>query len=101
MTTIEIFKNPSGQYTGITTTGHANYAEQGSDIVCAAVSGIVQGIALGIDKYSKITDFEKKSGRLKIVFYPNDNTEVLIQTLILSISDLEANYPKNIKLKGI
>ena len=36
------FVKSSGRFTGFTVTGHAGYADSGSDIVCAGVSSAVQ-----------------------------------------------------------
>ena len=38
MIEVEFFREPDGTLTGYTFSGHSDYAEQGSDIVCAAVS---------------------------------------------------------------
>ena len=41
MTAVTIYKR-SGQYAGFTVEGHAGYAEEGQDIVCAAVSVLLR-----------------------------------------------------------
>ena len=41
MIDVTLFQNDSGDYVGFRMTGHAEYAEYGSDIVCAAVSVLV------------------------------------------------------------
>ncbi len=41
MTTITICKDKNGSYKQLTCTGHAGYANAGSDIVCASVSVLV------------------------------------------------------------
>ena len=41
MTKVEIF-NHDGRISGFAVTGHSGYAEEGSDIVCAAVSSAVK-----------------------------------------------------------
>ena len=41
MTKVEIF-NHDGRINGFSVSGHSGYAEEGSDIVCAAVSSAVQ-----------------------------------------------------------
>ncbi len=37
-----VFERKNGTYCGCTVKGHAGYAEQGQDVVCAAVSSAVQ-----------------------------------------------------------
>lgn len=48
MTHVTIFRSCSGDITGFESTGHADYAEIGTDIVCAAISAILQTAMLGI-----------------------------------------------------
>ena len=40
MIRVTLFKSPGGNITGFSCKGHAGYAEEGSDIVCAAVSAL-------------------------------------------------------------
>ena len=47
MTTVR-FTRKDGMLTGVTCTGHTGYAEAGEDIVCAAVSSVVQTAVLGL-----------------------------------------------------
>jgi uncharacterized protein YsxB (DUF464 family) len=39
---VKFTKNKNGEYIKLTVEGHSGYAEEGSDIVCAAVSSAVQ-----------------------------------------------------------
>jgi uncharacterized protein YsxB (DUF464 family) len=39
---VKFTKNKIGDYTGFSVEGHSGYADEGSDIVCAAVSSAVQ-----------------------------------------------------------
>ena len=46
MTKVEIF-NHDGRIHGFSVSGHSGYAEEGSDIVCAAVSAAVTFVLTG------------------------------------------------------
>ena len=41
MTRAVLFEDAAGRITGVSVKGHSGYAEEGSDIVCAAVSSAV------------------------------------------------------------
>ncbi len=41
MTKITIFRNHDGEYLGFDCLGHAGYADEGEDIVCAGISALV------------------------------------------------------------
>lgn len=47
MTTITLFRSRS-HLVGFEVLGHTGYAEEGSDIVCAAVSALTQGAVIGL-----------------------------------------------------
>ena len=40
--------------TGYKVSGHAGFAEEGSDIVCSAVSALTQAPLLGLEKHLKL-----------------------------------------------
>ena len=48
MIRIKMEKDRQGRLCGFIVEGHADYAEEGSDIVCAAVSALTQTALLGI-----------------------------------------------------
>ena len=43
MVSVDLFRNRQGMITGYKVSGHAGYSEEGSDIVCSAVSALTQG----------------------------------------------------------
>ena len=52
MIDVTLFQNDSGDYVGFRMTGHAEYAEYGSDIVCAAVSVLVINTINSVEKFT-------------------------------------------------
>ena len=52
MIRIKMEKDRQGRLCGFIVEGHADYAEEGSDIVCAAVSALTQTALLGIIRYA-------------------------------------------------
>ena len=43
---------------GIESKGHSGYSEKGSDIICSAVSVLMQSLVLGLSEISKINGLE-------------------------------------------
>lgn len=82
--------------------GHANYAEEGYDIICASVSSIVQTAVLGLVKvlFEKIEyTVEERDGYLKCKLdNPNDKTEIILQTMKEGLKDIESQFPQYMKL---
>jgi uncharacterized protein YsxB (DUF464 family) len=109
MTKIKIFKN-NDVYMGFECSGHSGYAEFGKDIVCASVSSIMQACILGIVKVLKvkaIIEREDKKGYIKIELPLDldknilDRTQVLFETVRVSIEDLLDGYSKYISMEVI
>lgn len=85
------------QYISLEVFGHANYAEHGQDLVCAAVSAIVTG---GFNAFndSDIKSIELKEGYAFVEVNLNKGQEVL-KVLEIQLKTLEESYPKYIKIK--
>ena len=88
-------------------TGHTGYGEQGEDIVCAALSSIVQTAALGLlqvvgVKFDYRTD---ERGYLKMAL-PDDldekvrhDCDTVLETMLLGVADLNQGYSDFIELE--
>ena len=107
MTNIVFFKKDN-LILGFSCSGHTGYGESGYDIVCSALSSLTQSCAMGLKDVLKIKiDMKKddKQGYLKVVL-PEDieksklrDSQILLDTLYISISDIAKNYSKYIKLE--
>ncbi len=89
-------------------SGHTGYAEHGEDIVCSALSSMVQSCALGLKKVAKANpkiDRIDDEGYYKIELPKNiddktmQSSQILLKTLLLSVKDLATNYFEYIKLE--
>ncbi len=87
---------------GFNVNGHAEFNEYGSDIICSAVSILVQTTIVSIDEILKeeysifedednaIVDFKVKS--------PTDKTSLLIESMELGIDAIAKQYPTYVKI---
>lgn len=90
---------------GFHVSGHAGYADHGSDIVCSAVSVLSMSIANGITEVLNIQpkiDINE-DGMLKLSLRKNskeeiDSSQVLLKTMLINMKDLEKNYTDYIKV---
>lgn len=85
----------------ITISGHADYSEAGTDIVCASVSSIAITTVNAIMKINaEAIDFNEKDGFLEISIKKNDKiVNILLDNMVSLFEELEGNYPDNIKIK--
>lgn len=84
----------------ITVTGHSGYAPPGQDIVCAAVSVLVQNLILSIEALTddKIS-YDIKPGKADIYYRnPSEKTTTLIDSFFIGISAIAAEYPEYVKI---
>ena len=107
MTSVRFFLK-DGKYVGVTCEGHCDYAEEGSDIVCAAVSSVVQTAVLGLMCKAGISvryEVDEKQARLSAML-PDELTErqahdadTILATACLGVSDLYEQYSDFINLE--
>jgi len=106
MTTVEIIRR-GGHITHIDCNGHTNYGVTGEDIVCAALSSVVQTALLGLMSVVGIAVKYKKdenAGKLSITV-PDGITDeqrkaadYILETMLLGISDLNEGYSDFVEL---
>ena len=83
-------------------SGHSDYAEEGSDIVCSAVSSAVYMAANTILEIIKISpETVVRDGYLKLEKNLDDarKSKVITDGLYLHLSELQGQYPNNLKLE--
>lgn len=108
MTEIKILKI-NNQIISVECNGHTGFDEFGKDILCASISSLIQGCALGLLKVAEIKNLQiqKKDtdGYYKITIPSNISKEqqekanVLLNTLELCLKDFVKGYPKYIKME--
>ena len=103
MTKVEIFRK-NGNIIGYKASGHSGYSEQGSDIICSAISTSLQMTLIGIQEVLKLkVDFKINDGFLDVDL-KNISQDKLTQTNILTevmaifLKELTKQYPKYIRL---
>ena len=94
------YKEENNHIKYIKISGHANYADNGYDIVCASVSSIAITTINAIIMNDKTSiDYKEADGLLEIniLKYSNFN-DILMTNMIDLLQELEKQYKKNIKI---
>ncbi len=88
------------QLQGFEISGHAMYAESGSDIVCASVSSAAFMAANTItDVICANADAAAEEGRMIVTLnQPNEQAQAVLRGLELHLTELSKQYPENIKI---
>ncbi|MBR5579026.1 MAG: ribosomal-processing cysteine protease Prp [Lachnospiraceae bacterium] len=99
MTHILIFKSKEGEYRGFNCIGHAEYADIGEDIVCAAISVLVintinsmeelagEEMSVVVNEDAGLIDCRFKSSI-------NEKTVLFMDSFILGLKGIKKQYGK-------
>lgn len=110
MTNVQIFKQDNN-ILGYVVSGHSGYAEQGSDIICSAISSLAQSTCVGLDNVLNLNPIVKvkQNNAYFSCFLPKtltqkqfSNAQILLATFEKSVQLLLAgdkNYKKYINLE--
>ena len=84
----------------ITLRGHANYAEIGKDIVCSAVSVLVQTLVQSVATLTTDRiEYKMRPGTVDIKFWClSDQSKVLIDAFFIGIKGVADSYPACVKV---
>ena len=99
MTTIIIRKTVKKEYVGLICMGHAGYAENEPDIVCAAVSVLVINTINAIEKLAgqkpEVLQNEE-TGFIRCDFKDslNEKSILLMDAMVLGLQDISKTYGK-------
>src|SRR5687767_5766841 len=88
-------------YSYIIIKGHANFADKGKDIVCAAVSAITNGTVNFLQiNYGKCCKIICNSTEISI-YLQNDNLEcqLALKLMLYQLKNIEDYYPDYLKIK--
>ena len=106
MTTVTVFRRPDGSLSGFDCRGHAEYADAGEDIVCAAVSDLTQGTLNGLLNVLKApVDYriDEKDGILTaslgdVPEGKRAGAQLLLETLASALQMIEADYARFVRV---
>ena len=98
MIKVTIYKTDKHEYVGFDALGHAGFADEGMDIVCAAASALIINTINAVERYtsdetSVVTDdSEGAQGLIQFRFTggrPTHDAELLLKTMILGLEEIE------------
>ncbi|MBI5974185.1 ribosomal-processing cysteine protease Prp [Staphylococcus canis] len=103
MINVDISLNDEGQVSDVIMTGHADYAEHGQDIVCAGASAVLFGsinAIMGLTSEKPDIDYDDEGGyfHVRSVDPSNEQAQLILQAMIVSLQTMEDEYKDYIKL---
>ena len=102
MTNITVYRRSSLAF-GLKIEGHSGYAESGADIVCAAVSVLVQALHIGLTEYVHIVPEVRVDDTVALIelHWSNDGRSelnVLVETILKALYETARSYKAHVKL---
>ena len=104
MISADFFVTSDGVLTGFEVSGHSGYAEEGSDIVCAAVSAMAYMTANTVTEVINASpDIKVEEGfiSLKLKNGEEHKCEIPLKGFYLQMKELVKQYPEYIRIKEV
>ena len=109
MTNVKVLYDLTGKIKGFDTNGHSGYAEHGKDIVCAAVSVLMQTAVQSIEYVADVANviYETKGpGSMKVVLPDNllpgtrwSKAKIILESILIGFEGIEATYPEYVQIE--
>ncbi len=104
-----LFKYLKHKFSSFEISGHAEYREEGFDIVCAGISAtVITSLNLICKLLKEKVKFNENQDKgyiyLEVINHEFDDkthqfVELIIENLISSLQDIEESYPNHLKVK--
>jgi len=110
MINVTITRSHDGLIESFTMSGHAEFAEYGQDIVCAAASAVSFGTVNAIEALTGVVPEIEQGGEggfLRCVVPKelqkeiDEKVQLLLEGMIVSLETIERDYGQYIKIKNI
>lgn len=98
-------RNRNGLF-ALTATGHAGWGEHGGDIVCAAISTLMQALAVGLQDVLALEGVREDSDpgvpSISLVWSGGgERAECIARTVYLSLQGVAASYPEYVTVREL
>lgn len=102
MLDVTFYEDGRKRLSSFAATGHAAFAEYGEDIVCAAVSAILQAARLGLEEHARIAlNVVQEAGNMQVTVPERDRdsegVRAILATAELSVKQIAAQYPQHVR----
>lgn len=97
-----LIKREEKEFKSLEIKGHANSAEHGKDLVCAAVSTVVTGALNNLENPNDFNiKLEEGYSLVEAQKTVSSHDEIVLETLIVSLKTIEESYGKFIQIKNL
>ena len=103
MLEVTFYRDERDRFAGVSAHGHVDFAEHGQDIVCAAVSGILQAARLGLEHYAggNLTAFQQE-GEFDVMLDDGrrdvESIQAIVMTAELAVTQVARRFPEHVSV---
>jgi uncharacterized protein len=103
MLEVRFYRDERGRLAGLSASGHAEFAEYGEDVVCAAVSAILQAARLGVADFAGgAVRVRQQPGELELTWPEAERERESIVAIVsaaeLAVEQIARRYPSHVRL---
>ena len=103
MIEVTFYRDGEDRLSAVFARGHAEFAIQAEDVVCAAVSAILQALRLGLETYAGISlDAFQEAGEFSVRWPESARDDAALRAIAttaqLSVERIAAQYPEYVRV---
>ncbi len=104
MLEVTFYRDASRRLAGLAARGHAEFAEHGADIVCAAAAAILQAARLGLTECAHAeAEARQAPGILELRWREKDRDDAALRAIVgtaeLAIAQIARQYPGHVRVR--
>lgn len=101
MIKVTFYRDSFNRLSSFFADGHADFAEAGDDIICSAVSSVLQAARLGLEMHVRVPlDVEQRKGHIRISWPKERRGDIAISAIVetarLSVEQIARQFPENV-----
>jgi uncharacterized protein YsxB (DUF464 family) len=100
---VVFYRDGRNRLSSIFARGHAEFAVDADDVVCAAVSAVLQAARLGLEEYASVElEARQSSGDFRICWprerRDDESVRAIAATAELAVAQIARQYPEHVRL---
>jgi len=102
MLDVIFYRDDRGRLGAVAASGHAGFGEYGDDVVCAAVSAVLQAARLGLSEFAGGVTARQESGQFELELNEaardRESVRAIVTTAELAIEQIARRYPGHVRI---
>lgn len=99
-----MYRDTRGMVVGYKVSGHAGYGEEGTDIICSAVSALTQAPVIGLEKHLQLKpscSVNREDGVLEVALgcAPDELTQAVLMTMYYGLGSIARQCPEYLEIR--